>query len=178
MNEFITVKEFAAAANVSPQYIYKVKGTILKGYTKKIDKKLCISREALTLILENSTEVEKVAQPNSTIENKGFQPEVEKVAQPNSTTETTSATAEIETLKQLIAELQQDKADLKKDKEYLQQQLAGQQELIQTLNNRLEADTKSIEHMQVLLNQQQQLTMIDKASGQKKRKLLERIFNK
>jgi hypothetical protein len=46
------------------------------------------------------------------------------------------------------------------------------------LNNRLEADTKSIEHMQVLLNQQQQLTMLDKATGEKKKKLLDRIFNK
>ena len=178
MNGFLTVKEFAEAAKVSQQYIYKIKGTTLKAYTKKIDKKLMISSEALKLFSENSTQVEKVAQPNSTEEIKGFQPEVEKVAQPNSTTEGTAAAAEIETLKQLIAELQQDKADLKKDKEYLQQQLAGQQELIQTLNNRLEADTQSIEHLQILLNQQQQLTMLDKATGEKKRKLLDRIFHK
>ena len=178
MKEFLTVKEFAAAANVSQQYIYKIKGTILKGYTKKIDKKLMIKSEALQLILENSTEVERVAQPNSTAEIKDFQPEVERVAQPNSTTNEAPAAAEIEILKQLIAELQQDKADLKKDKELLQQQLAGQQELIQTLNNRLEADTKSIDELHILLNQQQQLTMIDKAAGQKKKKLIERIFNK
>ena len=178
MKEFISVKEFAEAAKVSQQYIYKIKTTTLKGYTKKIDKKLVISREALKLFLENSTPAEMVSQPNSTEENRGFQPEVEKVVQPNSTTNETPAAAEIETLKQLIAELQQDKADLKKDKEYLQQQLAGQQELIQTLNNRLEADTKSIEHMQVLLNQQQQLTMADKVADQKKRKLLDRLFNK
>ena len=37
--EYLTVKEFAAAAEVTTQYIYKIYGSSLKPYTKTIKKK-------------------------------------------------------------------------------------------------------------------------------------------
>ena len=50
--EFLTVKEFAEAANVSTQYIYKILGSQLKPYKKKQNKKTVIDKAALK-IFEN-----------------------------------------------------------------------------------------------------------------------------
>ncbi len=164
MNDYLTVKEFAAAAQVSHQYIYKITGTQLKPFVKKINKKTMIHRDGLTTFFEPATTVESVAQRVATSGVNSLQPVVEKVAQPNSTNFSTE-TGEIAALQKLIAELQQDKADLKKDKEYLQQEIQKQSELIDTLNRRIDADGKRMDSLQVLLDQQQKLTLVDKAAA-------------
>lgn len=139
--EYLSVKEFAAAAEVSSQYIYKILDTKLKPYKRKIDKKTFISSSAVVLIKgatdetnletnrDNQTEASEIntLQEPQTAQNSTPQPTLQ---QNQPTNATNFATGEIEALKQLIEELKRDKEDLKKDKEDLKQEAIKWQQLL------------------------------------------------
>ena len=136
MKDYLTVKEFAAAAGVSTQYIYKIIKKQLQQYVIKDNGKTKIKATALSEF-EN---LQQVSQPS-------LQPKVEDV---NS--------GEIAALNRLIDELKQ-------DKETLLQQLDRQNQMIDTLNDRIAADGRRLENMQLLLDQQQKLTLVDKIAA-------------
>ena len=140
MNEamkYMTVKEAAAAAGTSTQYIYKILDKQLKPYKKKIDKKIYIETTAIDLIKKDG--LQPSLQPLEYSKNGGLQPtnatdatnQTEKKLQ----TELQENT-EIALLKQLVEglqldkkELQKDKEQLIKDKEYLKQEALKWQQL-------------------------------------------------
>ena len=149
--EFLSVKEFAAAANVSTQYIYKVLGTKLKPYKKKIDKKTFISSSAIVLIKDateetnletnkdnrtEASEIDTLREPQ-TAKNATLQPTLQPMQPTNTTNLATNKDGEIEALKQLIEELKQDKEDLKKDKEDLKQEAIKWQQLLLEEKNKV-----------------------------------------
>lgn len=162
--EFLSVKEFAAAAGVTTQYIYKVLGTKLKPYKKKIDKKTYISSSAIVLIKDatnetnlesnkdnrtEASEIDTLREPQ-TAKNTTLQPTL----QPMQPTNATNKDGEIEALKQLIEELKQDKEDLKKDKEDLKQEAIKWQQLLLEEKNKVKlleaATSKETEEAEVI----------------------------
>ena len=166
MNDYLSVKEFAAAANVSTQYIYKILDKQLQPYVIKISGKTKINVEALEKFKVSQPVAQPVSQPVSqlgfcsdTAENQDFmQPVAQLVSQPVSQPKGKSKAGEIEALNRLIEELKQ-------DKEYLQQQIEKQNKLVDTLQERIAADGRRLENMQMLLDQQQKLTLVDKISA-------------
>jgi len=141
--EYLSVKEFAAAAGVSTQYIYKILGSSLKPYKKKIGKQTYIEKAAVQYIKEGfpSEKVNQPMQPDATnqmqpSENADMQPDATN-EQPTNATDTTNqpekelqSSKEIEVLRLLVEELQAEKEELKKDKEYLKQEANKWQQLL------------------------------------------------
>lgn len=151
--EYLSVKDFAAACSCSTQYIYKILKKSLKPYTKKENKKTLISTAAVELVKNgfatDSTACNQPMQPNqyptdiatdSTNQCNRAQPtNATACNQPDNAIE---ESGEVQALKELIKELkrdkeelQKDKEDLKKDKEDLKQEaLKWQQLLIEERN--------------------------------------------
>lgn len=146
MNEeksYISVKEFAAAAGVSQQYIYKILGSSLKPYKKKIAKKTFIDASAIEYVIkgfpsekDNSTNSTKNSTDFSTSKEADLQP-IQPTFQPTNSTsfstsenEPQSSNGEVEALKQLIQEL-------KEDKEYLKQEVLKWQQLLADERNKV-----------------------------------------
>ena len=146
MNEeksYISVKEFAAAAGVSQQYIYKILGSSLKPYKKKIAKKTFIDASAIEYVIkgfpsekDNSTNSTKNSTDFSTSKAADLQP-IQPTFQPTNSTsfstsenEPQSSNGEVEALKQLIQEL-------KEDKEYLKQEVLKWQQLLADERNKV-----------------------------------------
>lgn len=138
--EYLTVKDFASAAGVSHQYIYRVLKTRLKPYSKRINGKIMIQSAAIDLFISSSAG----CATNSTDWLQGCKPTNEAAAitvqqeifATNSTEKhATSATGcksiqtdniaenatkgEVEILRELIEELRKSNEELKKDKETL-----------------------------------------------------------
>ena len=132
--EYLSVKDFAAAAGVTTQYIYKILGTHLKPYKKKVNKKTVIAEAAIGLVKNGfATVATNATNQNATPQTEPMQP----TDQPTNTTDfaTLEESGEVKALKELIAELRQDKEDLKRDKEDLKQEsLKWQQLLIEERN--------------------------------------------
>ena len=140
--EYLSVKDFAAAAGVTTQYIYKILGTHLKPYKKKIQKKTYVATIAIDLVkngfdsVEKSTVSTSETNQNATRRQEPLQP-MQPTDQPTKTTDfaTIEESGEVQALKELIKELRQDKEDLKRDKEDLKQEaLKWQQLLIEERN--------------------------------------------
>ena len=111
MNEYLTVKEFAAAAGVSQQYIYKILNTILKPYTKTINKRKMIDKEGLKVIVkENSTDDTTNStvdcKPDTTAEKQEIQPEIQPELQTKSTGNSTNNSTADEAVNRLISLLE------------------------------------------------------------------------
>ena len=156
MSDYLSVKEFAAAAGVSDKYIYKIKNKGLKPYLRRENKQYVIHKDALNLFSESSTDSLAEFNRDSTSQNLFFQPEVEKVETTDSTKNSTEKADEIAALHLLVEEL-------KKDKDYLRQQIDSKDKLIDTLTSRIESDAIRLDKMQLLLDQQQKLSLVDKA---------------
>ena len=171
MNDnYLSVKEFAAAAGVTTQYIYKILGSSLKPYKKKINKKIYIDAAAVEYIkggfpneVENQpkpTENQPSLQPSKNAELQPNQPTLQPTKPTNATSdklEELQSSGEVEALKLLIEELKQDKEDLKrdkeqliKDKEDLKQEALKWQQLLADERNKvklLEAAAKPVEEV-------------------------------
>lgn len=173
MNDnYLSVKEFAAAAGVTTQYIYKILGSSLKPYKKKINKKIYIDAAAVDYIkggfpndIENQpkpTENQPTLQPS---ENAGLQPN-QPTLQPTKPTNATSdkleelqSSGEVEALKLLIEELKQDKEQLIKDKEDLKQEALKWQQLLVDERNKvklLEAAAAPVEKEELVFREVEQ----------------------
>ena len=167
MKDYLTVKEFAAAAGVSTQYIYKIIKKQLQQYVIKENGKTKIKATALSEF-ENLQQVsqpslQQVSQPNFSSDLKEnremIQPSLQQVSQPSLQPKVEDVNSgEIAALNRLIDELKQ-------DKETLLQQLDRQNQMIDTLNDRIAADGRRLENMQLLLDQQQKLTLVDKIAA-------------
>ena len=171
MNEYLTVKEFAAAAGISQQAVYKQIGSRLKPYVVNKGNQKVIAEEALktfypdadsirnsTLDSTNST----LDSTNSTGENPEIQPdsmqkedEVEQVKQPDST-------GSGEDSKQKDLEEQ-----IKKLQEQIENILKNEQEEKEFLKEQIRQKDKQIDSLTENLAMAQQLAAADK------RKLLE-----
>lgn len=134
--EYLTVKDFAAAANISHQYVYKVLKTRLKPYVKRVNGKMMIHSSAIDLFKSesdgcatNSIDWLQSCKPAEEAAAITVQQEIFEI---NSTkNHATSATSckntqkdnrtdsEIEILRELIEELRKSNEELKKDKEIL-----------------------------------------------------------
>ena len=170
MKDYLTVKEFAAAAGVSTQYIYKIMKKQLQPYVFKIEGKTKIKAEGIQEIKKlqpNSQQVsQQVSQPvsqlettNNAVPQEVSQPSLQQVSQPSLQPKVENVNSgEIAALNRLIDELKQ-------DKEQLLQQLDRQNQMIDTLNDRIAADGRRLENMQLLLDQQQKLTLVDKIAA-------------
>lgn len=155
MSDYLSIKEFAAAAGVSDKYIYKIKNKGLKPYLRRENKQYVIHKDALKLFSESSTDSPAEFNRDSTSQNLSFQPKVEKVETTDSTENSTEKANEIAALHLLVEEL-------KKDKDYLRQQIDSKDKLIDTLTSRIESDAIRLDKMQLLLDQQQKLSLVDK----------------
>lgn len=155
MKEYLSIKEFAAAAGVSDKYIYKIKNQGLKPYLRRENKQFVIHRDALKLFSEGSTDSPAELNRDSTSSEKKIQPKVESVETTDSTQNSAVKTDEIAALNLLVEEL-------KKDKEYLRQQLDSKDKLIDTLTSRIESDALRLDRMQLLLENEQKLSLVDK----------------
>lgn len=130
--KYLSVKEFAAAAGVTTQYIYKILGTYLKPYKKKVNKKTVIAEAAIGLVKNGfATVATNATNQNATPQTEPLQP-MQPTDQPTNTTDfaTLEESGEVKALKELIAELRQDKEDLKRDKEDLKQEALKWQQLL------------------------------------------------
>ena len=147
--EYLTVKEFAAAAEVTTQYIYKIYGSSLKPYTKTIKKKKYIQAAAIDFI-KNGFPEQSNKQPFQPLQSTEMQPDNNSGLQPDNneeqpTNKTTvqpdnngsDQNGEIEALKQLIEELCQEKEELKTDKEYLKGEVLKWQQLFVEERNKV-----------------------------------------
>ena len=166
MKDYLTVKEFAAAAGVSTQYIYKIMKKQLQPYVFKIEGKTKIKAEGIQEIKKLQPNSQQVSQPvarieatNNTVPKEISQPSLQQVSQPSLQPKVENVNSgEIAALNRLIDELKQ-------DKENLLQQLDRQNQMIDTLNDRIAADGRRLENMQLLLDQQQKLTLVDKIAA-------------
>lgn len=138
--EYLTVKDFASAAGVSHQYVYRVLKTRLKPYSKRINGKIMIQSAAIDLFISSSAS----CATNSTDWLQGCKPTNEAAAitvqqeifatnstEKHATSETgcksvqtdnadeNATKGEVETLRELIEELRKSNEELKKDKETL-----------------------------------------------------------
>ena len=155
MNEYLTVKEFAAAAGVSQQYIYKILNTTLKPYTKIINKRKMIDKDGLKVVIKgNSTEASTGStfdcKPNSTAPEKDIQPDFQPELQTKSTDNSTGFSTKEETVNRLISLLEKQLEE--KDK-----QIEIKDKQIQDLSNRL---AEALE----LTKGQQYIAVADKAT--------------
>lgn len=134
--EYLTVKDFAAAVGVSHQYIYKASKAKLKPYVKRISGKVMIHSSAIDLFTSSSggcaTNSTSSLQPKKADNEAPSEPLQQEIFATNSTkNHATSATSckntqkdnrtdsEIEILRELIEELRKSNEELKKDKEIL-----------------------------------------------------------
>lgn len=166
MNEnYLSVKEFAAAAGVTTQYIYKILGSSLKPYKKKINKKIYIEAAAVEYIkggflndAENQpkpTENQPSLQPNGEADLQQNQP----TDQPTNATNATDKElkelqngGEVEALKLLVEELKQDKEDLKKDKEQL-------------IKDKEDLKQEALKWQQLLLDERNKVKLLEEAAA-------------
>jgi len=150
--EYLTVKEFAAAANISQQAVYKQLNTRLKPFVRKKGNQKLISIDALKTfyLSENSTEVEQVEQLNTAQESLDFQPDAAKVAQPDLTQN--SDHLQKQKLEDQIMDLQRQ----------IQEILKSEQEEKQFLKDQITQKDKQIESLTESLKMAQQLAAADK----------------
>lgn len=147
---YLSVKEFAAAAGVTTQYIYKILGSSLKPYKKKINKKIYIEAAAVEYIkggfpkeTENqpkTTEDQPPLQPNKNAELQQNQPTLQPTNETNATKERMEelqSSGEVEALKLLVEELKAEKKELQNDKEYLKQEALKWQQLLADERNKV-----------------------------------------
>ena len=133
MNEnLLTVKELAAAAEVSTQYIYKLLKSSLKPYVKRINDKYYFDAFVVSYIKNgfptNKEKPQEIATKDATLQ---------PTLQPTDATKGCNLENELELLKMMVDELKQDKEALKqdkeqltKDKEYLQSECMKWQSLL------------------------------------------------
>lgn len=138
--EYLTVKDFAAAVGVSHQYIYKASKAKLKPYVKRISGKVMIHSSAIDLFTSSSggcaTNSTSSLQPKKADNEASSEPLQQEIFATNSTKnfatsatgcknaqkdkETRDATdSEVKILRELIDELKKSNEELKKDKEIL-----------------------------------------------------------
>lgn len=138
--EYLTVKDFAAAANISHQYVYKVLKTRLKPYVKRVNGKMMIHSSAIDLFTSSSggcatnsidwlqsckpaeeaaaiTVQQEIFAINSTPKHATSATGCKSIHIDNATENETKG--EVETLRELIEELRKSNEELKKDKETL-----------------------------------------------------------
>ena len=134
--EYLTVKEFAAAAGVSNKAIYQQLKGRLEQYSQVINDVKMIDKKALELFYSNE---DKAAKDNSSVQVKSSQ----VLSQVKSSLEQ-QENNEIEALKMLINELKEEKEELKKDKEqlikdkeYLQQDILSWKSLLADERNKV-----------------------------------------
>ena len=157
MNEnLLTVKELAAAAEVSTQYIYKLLKSSLKPYVKRINDKYYFDAFVVSYIKNgfptNKEKPQEIATKDATkgcnqtktLKNKEKPQEIatkdatlQPTLQPTDATKGCNLENELELLKMMVDELKQDKEALKqdkeqltKDKEYLQSECMKWQSLL------------------------------------------------
>lgn len=154
-DNYLTIKEFAAAAGVSQQAVYKRLEKALKPYYKIIDGKKMIAKEGLELYnfstiqpTIKSTVVEPVENTEAVRPSGGFSSLNHST---NPTTGLTTTEAQFEALNKTL--------------EILQRELEVKNKQIDDLNNRLAEALKTVDNQTLLLNQQQQLSLMDKIEG-------------
>lgn len=153
--EYLTIKQFAAAAGVSEQAIYKRLNKSLKPYYRVIDGKKMIDKEALALYANStsqSTPQPTVVKPVESPAFKALHAEVEETD--NSTSSTTSSTTEKEQIQALNRMI-----------DMVQKELDIKNKQIEDLNNRLAEALKTVEAQNILISQQQHLSLLDKTDG-------------
>lgn len=134
--EYLTVKDFASAAGVSHQYIYRVLKTRLKPYVKRVNGKMMIHSSAIDLFTFSSDGCATNSTSSLQLEKHDNRAASEPLQQENFATNLTENFAtcatsckntqkdnridsEIEILRELIEELRKSNEELKKDKEIL-----------------------------------------------------------
>lgn len=138
--EYLTVKDFAAAVGVSHQYVYKVLKTRLKPYVKRVNGKMMIHSSAIDLFKSESdgcaTNSTNLLQGRKSSNEAASGHLKQEIFATNSTPkfatseigcknaqkdkETRDATdSEVKILRELIDELKKSNEELKKDKEIL-----------------------------------------------------------
>lgn len=138
--EYLKVKDFAAAANISHQYVYKALKTRLKPYVKRVNGKMMIHSSAIDLFKSESdgcaTNSTDLLQGRKSGNEAALGHLQQEIFATNATKKhATSATGckstqienvtenqtnnEIEILRELIEELKKSNEELKKDKEIL-----------------------------------------------------------
>ena len=150
--EYLTVKEFAEAAKISQQAVYKQISSRLKPFviTKGNQKMIAAAALKEFYFPDDSTQVEQVDQLDSTPKNQEFQPVVEQVDQPDSTRNSEDKQQQI--LEDQIKELQ----------EQIKEILKNEQEEKQFLRDQIKQKDKQIESLTDNLKIAQQLAAADK----------------
>lgn len=154
-DNYLTIKEFAAAAGVSQQAVYKRLEKALKPYYKIIDGKKMIAKEGLEIYLHSTiqpTIQPAVVNPVENAEVRTSSPE--NGNQINSTSQSTSLTTENAQFEALNKTL-----------EILQRELEVKNKQIDDLNNRLAEALKTVETQNILISQQQHLSLLDKTES-------------
>lgn len=146
MKQYLTVKEFAEAAAISQQAVYKQLEGRLKPYVKVVGRQKMIHAAAIEKFYKHSTQIEQVEQPDSTAEIQENSDSCSKVEQPIQSTDSTN---EIQRL------LSDQVADLRK-------QLQEKQEEIEFLRDEVREKGKLIESLTDNLKISQQLAAADK----------------
>ncbi len=153
--EYLTIKEFAAAAGVSEQAVYKRINKSLKPYCSVIDGKKKISKDGL--ILYQKPTIQPTTQPtyNNQVETVEINaPQQDLNNQESTTIPATGLTTEQEQIKSLNRMI-----------EIVQKELEVKNKQIDDLNNRLAEALKTVEAQNILISQQQHLALLDKTEA-------------
>ncbi len=157
--EYLTIKEFAAAAGVSEQAIYKRINKSLKPYAIVIGGKKKISIEGLALYQQPTQQPTKQPTFNNQVETsptEGVPANSESLD--NSTLHATSLTTEQEQIKSLNRMV-----------DIIQKELEVKNKQIDDLNARLAEALKTVEAQNILISQQQHLALLDKTDKQQEK---------
>lgn len=142
--KYLTVKEFADAAKISQQAVYKQISGRLKPFIKVEGNKKMIAAAALKEFYsidnsDDSTQVEQVDQPNSTSKNNDIQPLVEGVEQLNSTKISNDKKQNIleDQIKDLQKQIQEILKNDQEEKKFLRDQIKQKDKQIESLTENL-----------------------------------------
>ena len=157
--KYLSVQEFAAAAGVSQQAIYKRLDKSLKPFVKVVDGKKKVSEDGLALYQKST--IQPTQQPTiqptfnnqvETVEN--FGAEVDDTPNETTTNHSTSLTTDKEQIQTLTRMV-----------DIIQRELEVKNKQIADLNDRLAEALKTVEAQKILIRQQQQLSLLDKTEG-------------
>ncbi len=157
--KYLSIKDFAAAAGVSQQAVYKRLDKSLKPFVKVVDGKKKLSEDGLKVYL-NST-IQPTQQP--TIQ-PTFNNHVENVEKPWTDGESTINETSINHSTSLTTEKEQIQT-LTRMVDIIQKELEVKNKQIADLNDRLAEALKTVEAQNVLISQQQHLSLLDKTEA-------------
>ena len=192
--ELMTIKDFAAAAGISHQTVYKQMKKRLKAYVVTVENRKYIKKSALDLYATHATQVAQPMQPEKVSKNNVSSNTVAQPLQPDATENATSFATQKQ-LENQIEALQERLKAAEADKEFMRDQLQMKDRQIESLNENLKiaqqlaaADKQKLLALEAKQAEEPEATAEatepevisapDRKQPERKRSILSRIFRR